>query len=370
MENDYAVIIGLQKYPGLDINGTAPLSGAEKDALDFKGWILSTNHGNVNPENVKTILSSDYSPSTSIDDAHPAILEVIVAFDNLRRASNKNMSEGLGPKVGRRLYIFMSGHGIAPTPYGNRIAKEAALLMANADPTNITAPHYHLPGIYTLTWFCENNCFEEVFLFMDCCRDLTIVPSLNIYLPPKGNESNSKFFYAFATKWSRRAKENEDENGEVSGVFTRTLLKGLYGAAAEPMDGEQGIITAASLKSYLYQNMKAFIKPEFLSTEAQEPDVDYWPKEYDGKDIIVNTVPLQKFPVKLRLPSTASGSVQILFNGLQKVEELRINGNPELLTKLARGKYSALTAKNNNPEYKIFDVTGIESPGNEKVVDL
>lgn len=43
MENDFAVIVGLQHYPAIDdpANGKPPLSGPENDANDFNEWILS-----------------------------------------------------------------------------------------------------------------------------------------------------------------------------------------------------------------------------------------------------------------------------------------------------------------------------------------
>jgi len=372
---DYAIIIGLQNYPGL---GQPALSGPENDANSFRQWILDVKGGNVPQANVTTILSSDYpvlpgNPINPVFNAKPAILDVIGAFDAIRMKSLENQNQNLGPKVGNRLYIFMSGHGIAPTPYGNKIEKESGLLMSNVEPTNIAAPHFHLPGAYAATWFCENEVFEEVFLFMDCCRDLTIVPGLNIFFPPKGNADKAKRFYAFATRWSRRARERTI-NGKVQGIFTKTLLMGLNGAAAEPdpNDSLSGVITGASLKSYLYQNMKEFIHPDYRSDpEFQEPDVDYSPKANEGRDILIKRVPLRKFPVKLRLPVNAKGEVTILYNGQVPVHQISINATPvEFDIQLPRGKYLAIANIDNTAKPTLFDVRGIEEIMNEALVDF
>jgi hypothetical protein len=352
------------------------LTGPENDAKDFEDWLLDSQGGNVPRANIKTIVSSDYPSSKNTDDpvfhAKPAFFDVLAAFEKLRKISKKNEKDGLGPKVGRRLYIFMSGHGIAPTPFGNKLEKESALLMANADPDNIAAPQYHIPGTYAATWFGENEVFEEVFLFMDCCRDIETTPVSNIFLPPKGNATTAKRFYAFATQWSRRARERPmvDENGKVRGVFTKTLLLALRGAAGEPdpTNPARGIITFASLQSYLIQNTKSFIEPSMLDTEKQEPDVDYEPKTTGGREII-KTTDLQRFPVKIRVPAAASGAVTVLYNGLLQVDKRLISHSPaDLSINLPRGIYSATVAVNQSSEMTQFVVTGAEGPGREQEV--
>lgn len=379
MEKDYAIIVGLQNYPGLDdpANGQPPLSGAENDAKDFKEWVASKDGGDVPEENISIILSSQYpSVFPSILKAKPAELEVAEAFEKLREISGKNIQNGDGPRVGRRLYIFMSGHGITPTNFGTVNEREAALLMANVDLSNISAPRYHIPGAYAATWFCKNECFDEVFLFMDCCRDVEIVPSINIFFPSKGTSDTAKWFYAFATRWSRRAREKpmKDEQGnvKVSGIFTKTLLLGLNGAAAErhPDDPEKGIITGASLRSYLYQNMKTFIDPQFRDEpRVQEPDVDYAPKGQEGRDIIIKEVALKKFPVVIEVPAGASGEITVMDDKLDPVHQVPVDTIPtELPINLPRGKYVAVVNINNSTKRNKFDVTGIENATSKRVV--
>lgn len=361
MEEDYAMIIGLQNYPGLDDpdNEQPPLQGPEYDAKEFEKWILSPKGGNVPSGNITMTLSSDFPPPfSSLVLTKPTELEIVAAFQKLHTLSDENIENGLGPRVGRRLYIYMSGHGIAPTPFGNKTEKESALLMANVNPKQVAVARYHIPGVYTATWFCENNYFDEVFLFMDCCRDLTIVPFINILFSPKGNADTAKRFYAFATKWSRRAREKEID-GQVQGVFTKTLLLGLYGAAAEPdpANPAEGIITFESLQSYLLHNMKKFIDPPFQDDpKVQEPDINYSPAH---KGHIIIKTALQKFPVTIPAPAGASGDVGIYSNTSKSIiKRLQVNDLPTVID-LPREEYALIAIVKGSFQFFPLKVEGI-----------
>ena len=377
MENDYAVIIGLQNYPGIDDpeNGKPALAGPENDANDFRDWIASEQGGNVPGQNIRLILSSQFAAVTrdQFTNAKPTDLEITDAFDTLRRISLEKQKMHLGSKVGRRLYIFMSGHGIAPTTFGNKTEKEASLLMSNADITNITAPHYNIPGGYTAAWFCENDCFEEVFLFMDCCRDFTLISSPNWFLPNKGNSQTAKRFFAFATRWSLRSREKLID-GRMQGIFTKTLLLGLNGACAEPdpLNAGQGVITVASLKSYLYQNMRKFIDPQFAADAyLQEPDIEYYPKANDGKDIVIIQAQLQKFRLVVAVPATATGDLIIVDDKLSEVIRSKVTNPPQEFTyDLPRGTYLITCTINNSATTTRFEITGLETVGQEKRISL
>ncbi len=372
---DYAIIVGLQDYPGLDdpANGQPPLAGPENDAEAFRNWVISSAGGDVpdgqngTPNHVTLILSRNYNnpPFTSVFDAKPVAADVENAFRRLRKQSEDNAAAGRGLRVGRRLYIFLAGHGIAPETYGDKNGQEAALLMANVERSNVGAS-YHIPGAYAATWFCRNTCFDEVFLFMDCCRESALVQGLNQFLPPKGNADTAKRCYAFGTRWSRLSREHPmaDEGNKTRGVFTKTLLLGLCGAAAEPdpANPTQGLITVASLKSYLYQNMKEFLDPAFATdSNLQEPDVDYWPKSQEGRDILIKSAPLQKFPVNIHPPSGATGARVVFFQNNKQVKMAETNAAPATWSiQLPRGKYIAQVVQGGNIVDQEFDVKGIE----------
>jgi hypothetical protein len=371
MDNDYAVVVGLQTYPGYDdpANGKPPLTGPENDANDFYEWLKSIDGGAVPDTNISCILSSKYAPAPGNDYwlAAPSDADVIKAFEKLRRRSLANQGRGLGSNIGRRLYIYMSGHGIAPNTFGNKLEKEAALLMCNVDPTNIGAARYHIPGGYTANWFCENDCFEEVFLFMDCCRDPTIVNSINMFFTAKGNKDDTTRFYAFSTGWSRSSRERMF-NGRMQGVFTQTLLQGLKGASAVSENGDpvNGVITVASLSSFLYNNLQKKIDPDF-----QEPDIDYYPKTNLGNDIVIKKAALGNFPVVISIPDNAIGNIVIVDGEYKEVKNQPVVDPPMVLHfSLPKGVYLVTGIVALQSKSVRFDVLGTETITNPVNVSL
>src|SRR5262249_34988766 len=158
---------------------------------------------------------------------------------------------------GRRLYIFLAGHGIEPR--GN---VGAALLTAEAAVGRF---QLHICGKSYADWFYNAAYFDEILLFMDCCRDnawtttANLVPADPKYVDP----GDRKYFYAFATKWSRRSRERKfEDDGQYHGIFTKALLEGLYGAASDP---DTNSITAFSLQEYLRHNIADFLGPDLAT---------------------------------------------------------------------------------------------------------
>jgi hypothetical protein len=298
-------------------------------------------------------------------DALPAGGDIIKVFEKIRSRSKTNQENFIGSRVGRRLYIFMSGHGIAPGTFGNKLEKEAALLMCNVPPDNKGAVGYHIPGGYTANWFCENDCFEEIFLFMDCCRDPTIVNAINMYFPGRGSKDDTTRFYALSTRWSRRSREKMFD-GKMRGVFTKTLLDALSGASAvnDPKGSGQTVITGRSLKNFLYSNINKEVDPQF-----QEPDIDYFPKRNEGEDILVKNLgmsPLTTFPVEIDATANAAGSVTILDGNLNEVANALVQNPPlKINFNLPIGKYLLMGTVDNLSKSVRFDILGTESPTNK-----
>lgn len=259
MKEDWAIVVGVSRYPGI-----SPLDGPENDAKAFRDWLVDPMGGAVPPEQVRLILSSDFP-----DPQDPTPVEIESAFEWLDDRAEQNLEAGIGRKVGRRLYLYFSGHGYAPS------REEAALLMANA--TQRTAGN-HIAGRLWAEWLYESGYFEEIALFMDCCRDdYTKVFMRQIHLGRVYNGKDiqdRKRFYAFGTQWDRKAWERLNPvDNRVHGIFTTALMTGLNGQAA---DKDTGLITAGSLKSYLYQNMRNFLTPEEQANVAigKDPFID------------------------------------------------------------------------------------------------
>ncbi|MCG3208378.1 MAG: hypothetical protein FOGNACKC_01982 [Anaerolineae bacterium] len=254
-EDDYAVVVGITKYPEF-----GNLDGPENDACAFRDWLIKpveAGGGGVAPNHIALILSRDYFKAEDEPlAAKPALYQIELEFDRLIELSSRQ-----GGMLGRRLYVYLAGHGFGPD------VEEAALLMANASRRRM----YHIPGRTLARWFRTAAMFQEIVLLMDCCRD--DYPRAPIYVPawpevrrPAG--ADVRYFYGFATKWSRKAREKEiAPGGPVQGLFTRSLLAALTQATPD----ENGFITGAVIEKYVYNYLPTLVD----TADYQEPRFDY-----------------------------------------------------------------------------------------------
>jgi hypothetical protein len=237
---DYAIVVGIGSYPGLGATQTQPrnLEGPDNDALEIYDWITSAGGGDVPKENVALVRSSNYPAASQALGALPGKQQIIDAFDNLDAIAEANDQANLGLRVGRRLYLYMSGHGFAPR------RREGAVFVANATRTrthHVFASRWH-------EWFSNAEYFDELVLWMDCCMvsDLTVTPEPAGFRALQGT-TPKKLFSAYAARYPQQAVERRmPDDNKVHGVFTYTLLKALR-TAEEP--GTGGQVTSASLKS-------------------------------------------------------------------------------------------------------------------------
>jgi hypothetical protein len=351
---DRAIVAGISRYPD---PAFGDLDGPEYDAKAFYNWLVSPDGGAVPSKNIELILSSNFIPRdlgpgkppfASPSEALPGVTEVQRAFDRLHDMINAIRTKGTN-YLGRRLYIYLSGHGFAPSD------AEAALLTANAARDRLA---YHVLGRYNADWFFHAACFDEILLFMDCCRQMVgAQPPLN--MPYSGVESPDaltrvKYLYGFATQWSKNTRER-DIGGVIRGVFTTALVEGLRGAAAGP----DGKITTNTLSDYLYNHMRGFMTPADKDDPnlSNEPDLYSQPKRGEGFVIVELTKKPKnvveqftqfvfgakpeapKFPVVLRAPAELSGKpIQILDYLLQPLGP-PILAQPEVKLELERGMY-------------------------------
>lgn len=209
--DDHAVVVGITRYPSFE-----ELRGPENDAEAVCDWLTDSSGGAVPSENVAKIVSSKFRRKPG----RPKTEQVYDAFDELIALGEKR-----DPKpAGRRLYIFFAGHGFGPS------LREAALLMANAAPRR---PGYHVNAGAVADYFAQSGYFREVVLFVDCCRDDLGSAKLGAlpWLPVPGAAAGVRWLYAYATGWSRKARERTFDNGTVRGVFTVALLDALRSGA-------------------------------------------------------------------------------------------------------------------------------------------
>lgn len=209
---DHAIVIGINRYPYLQ-----SLQGAVSDAHDFHSWVVDPNGGSVPAGNATVIVSTDYQ-----EDYRPMTGDIDQAFRQL--VSLPVNSNGY---VGDRLYVYTSGHGIAPD------ADDSALLTADA-ATDCLGNHVAARA-YSNT-IRTNGLFEQVILFMDCCRDTADdFPRRPAPFSIRSTGLKSESYFGFATDWDSKARETQI-NGQTRGLFTTALMAGLRSGA---IDGDQ-----------------------------------------------------------------------------------------------------------------------------------
>lgn len=222
-DQDYAVVVGINYYPGL-----GSLQGAEFDADQFAAWLVDPAGGGLPADNVCRVRSSDFHPPppASPFDARPGedhfkarLLAMI--FDPLTQQPR--------PQGRRRLYLYLSGHG-----FSGASTSEAALYAANA----IFPQYPHIAATRYAEWLQGAALFREIVLIMDCCRDMSMIgPILSPILLPMQNPAGAAAVHRldwYAVPAGAKARERDiPAGGPVRGVFTYLLLEALRETPAD-----------------------------------------------------------------------------------------------------------------------------------------
>lgn len=250
---DHAIVVGIANYPNLD-----PLSGPENDARAFAAWLQALDGGQVPEENIDCILSSDPLPPGAPASPEPTDLKLDIAFERLIDASQDKGGVG-----GRRLYVYLAGHGCSPT------IDDVLLLAVNAAPKRTG---HHLAGRLVANWFRKAAFFEEIVLIMDCCREN--YPRINARLPPWEDINGRRpvrFLYAYGTQYGQASREGLDpETNQVRGLFTLALLAGLRSADRDA----SGRLRTSALEGFVYNYMQQRA-PTLVGAPVQDPEFDY-----------------------------------------------------------------------------------------------
>ncbi|MFN2195141.1 MAG: caspase family protein [Anaerolineales bacterium] len=273
-ENDWAIIVGINAYPAI-----SEAVGAEADARAFHTWLVSPQGGAVPNIQAELIVTSEYgAPPDRPENARPTAFQLYTSIEQLL-----SLGETTGGHIGRRLYLYFAGHGIAPGE------SDTALLMANAHK-GAMGSLFHWLGEYTAELFRQSAYFDEVLLFMDCCREVVPIDGLNRPWSPRraANFNQVKRCYAYATRFAQVAWARPLASGEARGEFTVALLEGLNGAAYVPQS--EGAITSNSLKMFLLDRL----------TGMQESD-------FHIDDFLITRVQPAEYPVSILLPEQIAG---------------------------------------------------------------
>jgi hypothetical protein len=257
--NDFAVVIGISRYPQL-----SNLKNPVRNALAFAEWLTDPSGGALPPKNLKLVISNENSPDG--DSAGPIQDDVDVAFRSLLGLPRT-------VQIGRRLYIYMAGHGYRSN------SDQVALLLADASPTLM---HSIATRAYA-DYIRQAGVFSEIVLFVDCDPAALSTGHLSPPPPfPRSIDSQSarpaSVFYAFAStrggasissaSISSAAVSSTNKQIIEDGLFSRALLEGLRGAAA----ASDGSVTSDALREYAAQRVRELggreQQPEFLYEEG------------------------------------------------------------------------------------------------------
>jgi len=269
-QSDYAVVVGIAHYPLFH----ADLGGPVNDAQHFVEWLVTEEDqggAGVPAEHVTTIVvpvpapDSNHLEAADGQDPLPIVENILAAFENLREKVQGLHREGGSEE---RLYIFLAGHGFSVDTEQLGI-EEPVLLMSNAEQG--FWPHF--AGHYCAEWFVKSGLFQEVVLFMDCCRNEPLI-NFPLSLPSWGtstDQTRAKKFYGFATKWAQKSRE-QIIDGMTQGVFTWSLLKALRGDVTD----SEGRVTEKELKGSIYNSVRKLLANGQApgNGEFQDPDFD------------------------------------------------------------------------------------------------
>jgi Caspase domain len=321
--DDWAIVVGIGNYPDPDFGN---LDGSVNDAEAFYDWLVED--AGVPIGQIAKITSNGIA-IMSRSEATPTVLEVFKAFSKIKeKGENGNLFSG------RRLYIYLSGHGCSPQR--NNEEENTVLFMANASKTD-TGPMFHWVGENTANWFYYAAYFDEVLLFMDCCRLPNELPMLHLPWVRRTNFDfvNKKRFFARATQWGLLTRNRPaDTTGKVYGAFTSALLDGLRGKAAD----QNGQITTKTLREWLEQNTKEYMSPEARA----DVQTGLTPVIRPDDTFVIAKVSPPEFKVQIHLPGNLVGHRAVIQPaGLGK--EIVVDSAPVLLEhSLPKGLYKVL----------------------------
>jgi len=301
MSNDfhYGVAVGINRYPEFE-----DLHNAKRDAEQFSIWLKDSDGGDLPEHNVKLVVvpDSEMPDGTLRESATPTHANVLDEIKAIIRAVEAHVEDHPEDWMHTRLYLFVSGHGIAPEP------GDAALLTANAGPDDLG---YNIPSRELIRYLSDSRTFKEIVIFADCCRD-RLQESPPPWIPwakRKNDRGEISMFFGCAADSGEQAFEptaiGATAPDDYRGYFTTALLEGLNGAAAAENESE---IDSNNLARFLREKVIELTQGTSISQKA-------------------NTETDPSLPILFRTAVHPSFQIQLVFStGFQGTAVLR-NGN-------------------------------------------
>ena len=237
----FGISVGIDRYPGFP---GFDLGSAVADATAFRDWLIAEDGGGLPSANVALGSATPDQTWPPPFDARPHIREINRTLHTFNARIREHLGAHPGDWAATRIYVYAAGHGVGP-PRG-----ECGILMADSDPDLLG--NYVDVSKYR-DWYLSCGLVHEVAIFADCCREIVRgVPPANEVpftacdtTSPRGTAA----FTAYATRLGDKAWEGRDaaDRDRARGYFTRALLDGLRGGAADP----SGAVTSPALGEYI-----------------------------------------------------------------------------------------------------------------------
>lgn len=349
-DRDYGIVVGIDLYPGL-----GSLEGAQRDAESFAEWLVDPEGGGLPADNVRTILTRHFHPPPPVcpASADPSVQRFNAAICDLLVDAGGTLRQF---PVGRRLYLYFSGHGFQ----GSSNWEEAALYAANA--TRVMPEH--IPGTRVAHAVKASGAYEEIVLVMDCCRDVSLMgrisESLLCLSPNVAQGAAVRTYYAYAVRRGYQAQERQMDGEGVRGVFTHVLLEALR---RTPGDGN-GRVSGQAVKDYVHNRWPDVIAGDDASGG---PSI-----EVDSSNDIVLAVrsvgassqagaapgqPLTQVTFSVAPPVYDGDEIVVMDGQLHEIRRLPIRDSSASCG-LVPGFYKALL--NGTARYKLFQAMGAD----------
>ena len=341
--DDFAILIGINEYPRLgEGNKPASLAGPANDVASVRDWLMDPAGGDIkDPARIVSIISPSPMPAGGAQPTTDELEQALIDLHTM--AQNNNM------RIGRRLYIFMSGHGYSPG------RQRACLFSANAQENAMRSVH----ATGWLSWLQDSGYFREYVLWMDCCMNrMSFLPLRDPPLQPvNALDPPGAGFVAFAAQRPLRAVERPfaQDGNKTHGVFTWTLLEGLRGAAADV----NGRVTGRSLADWIRNALSA----RMTDAHREDPDVAKEPEvvQEDAGLIFARGVGRQPYPVKLAFSSVPDGTKARIWSGQPPLAREETVTSGAINLNLAPGMYVVdVPGASLRQGFEVFDSTTID----------
>jgi len=227
----FAVVVGIARYSDSS-GGVTSLQFADRDAQDFRDFLLSPDGGSFPKDNIRLLLNED----ATAQNVRSAL------FTFLTKAQPQD-----------EVVLYIAGHG-APDPNDPRNLYLLTYDTKLEDMGGTAFPMYQLQDV-----FARVIKAKRVVTFADTCHSYGFSGAsahgkksnnlVNQYLSHFANDSDRAVITA--SDISQLSYES-DKWGGGHGVFTFFLLKGLHGEADANKDGT---VTAGELFAYIHDSV-------------------------------------------------------------------------------------------------------------------